>query len=35
MKKISPELDPKILFDTKKGLGVVVKFLDSLLQLLC
>ena len=25
----------KILLDTKKGLGAVVKFLDSLPQLLC
>ena len=35
LRKVSLELDPKILFDTKKGLGVVVKFLDSLPQLLC
>ena len=35
LKKVSPELDPKILLDTKKGLGAVVKFLDSLPQLLC
>jgi hypothetical protein len=34
LRKVSPELDPKILF-TKKGLGAVVKFLDSLPQLLC
>ena len=33
--KVPPELDPKILLDTKKGLGAVVKFLDSLPQLLC
>lgn len=31
LKKIFRELNLKILFDTKKGLGVVVKFLDSLL----
>ena len=30
-----PELDLKILLDTKKGLDAVVKFLDSLPQLLC
>ena len=30
-----PELDPRILLDTKKGLGAVAKFLDSLPQLLC
>jgi hypothetical protein len=35
LRKVSPELDPKILLDTKKGLGVVVKFLDLLPQLLC
>jgi hypothetical protein len=35
LRKVSPELDPKILLDTKKGLGTVVKFLDSLPQLLC
>jgi hypothetical protein len=35
LRKVSPVLDPKILLDTKKGLGAVVKFLDSLLQLLC
>ena len=35
LRKVSPELDPKILLDTKKGLGAVVKFLDSLPQLLC
>jgi hypothetical protein len=28
LRKVSPELDPKILLDTKKGLGAVVKFLD-------
>ena len=35
LKKVFPELDPKIFFDTKKSLGAVVKFLDSLPQLLC
>ena len=35
LRKVSPELDPKILLDTKKGLSAVVKFLDSLSQLLC
>jgi hypothetical protein len=35
LRKVSPELDPKILLDTKKGLGAVVKFLDSLPQLPC
>jgi len=35
LRNISPELDPRILLDTKKGLGVVAKFLDSLQQLLC
>ena len=35
LRKVSPELDPRILLDTKKGLGAVVKFLDSLPQLLC
>ena len=35
LRKVSPELDSKILLDTKKGLGAVVKFLDSLPQLLC
>ena len=35
VRKVSPELDPKILLDTKKGLGAVVEFLDSLPQLLC
>jgi len=35
LRNVSLELDPKILFDTKKGLGAVVKFLDSLPQLLC
>ena len=29
-RKISPECDPRILFDTKKSLGAVVKFLESL-----
>ena len=35
LRKVSPELHPRILLDTKKGLGAVVKFLDSLSQLLC
>ena len=35
LRKVFPKLDPKILLDTKKGLGAVVKFLDSLPQLLC
>jgi hypothetical protein len=35
LRKVSLELDPKILLDTKKGLRAVVKFLDSLPQLLC
>ena len=35
LRKVSPELNPKILLYTKKGLGAVVKFLDSLPQLLC
>jgi hypothetical protein len=35
LRKVSLELDPKILFDNKKGLRAVVKFLDSLPQLLC
>ena len=35
LRKVSPELDLKILLDTKKGLDAVVKFLDSLPQLLC
>ena len=35
LRKVSPELDPKILLDTEKGLSAVVKFLDSLPQLLC
>ena len=34
LKKVFPELDSKILFDTKKGLGAVVQFLESLPQLL-
>ena len=29
------EFDLKVLLDTKKGLDAVVKFLDSLPQLLC
>ena len=35
LRKVSLELDSKILLDTKKGLGAVVKFLDSLPKLLC
>ena len=35
LRKVSPELDLKILLDTKKGLDAVVKLLDSLPQLLC
>ena len=31
LRKVFPELDPRILIDSKKGLGLVVKFLDSLL----
>ena len=31
LRKVSLELDSKILVDIKKGLGAVVKFLDSLL----
>ena len=34
LRKVSPELEPRILLDTK-GLGTVVEFLDSLPQLLC
>ena len=34
LRKVSPELDLKILLDTNKGLGAAVKFLDSLPQLL-
>ena len=33
-RKVSPELDTKILLDTKKGLGAVDELLDSLPQLL-
>ena len=33
LKKVSPELDLKILSDTKKGLDAVVNLLDSLPQL--
>ena len=33
--KNSSKLDPKTIFDTKKGLGAVAKFLKSLLQFLC
>jgi hypothetical protein len=32
---VFPELDLQVLLDTKKSLGAVVKFLDSLPQLLC
>ena len=35
LSKVSPELDLRVLLDTKKGLGAVVKFLNSLPQLLC
>ena len=35
LRKVSPELDFKILLDTKKSLGAVVMFLDLLPQLLC
>jgi hypothetical protein len=35
LRKVSPELDPKILLNTKKGLEAVAKFLDPLPQLLC
>jgi hypothetical protein len=35
LRKVSPDLDPKILLDTKKGLRAVTKFLDLLPQLLC
>jgi len=35
LRKVFPELDTKILLDTNKGLGAVVKFLYSLPQLLC
>ena len=35
LRKVSPELDLKILLDTKKGLDAVVKFLYSLPELLC
>jgi hypothetical protein len=34
LRKDFPELDFKIILDTKKGLGAIVKFLDSLPQLL-
>ena len=34
LRKVSLELDSKILVDIKKGLGAVVKFLDPLPQLL-
>ena len=34
LRKVSPELDLKILLDTKKGLNAVVKFLDERLNLL-
>ena len=29
LRKVFPELDSKILLDSKKSLGVIVKFLDS------
>ena len=35
LKKVSPELDLKILFNTKMGLDAVANLLDSLPQLLC
>ena len=35
LRKVSPELDPKIFLDTKKGFDAVFKFLGSLPQLLC
>jgi hypothetical protein len=35
LRKVSPELNPKILLDTKKSLGAVFKSLDPLPQLLC
>jgi hypothetical protein len=35
LRKVSPELGPKIPLDTKKGHGAVVKFLGLLPQLLC
>lgn len=35
LKKVFPELDLRILLDTKKGLEAVVKFLGSLPQLVC
>ena len=35
LSKVSPELDPKKNLGIKKCLGAAVKFLDSLLQLLC
>jgi len=31
LKRVFPELDLRILLNTKKGLGVVVEFLDFLL----
>jgi hypothetical protein len=34
LRKVSPEFDLQVL-DTKKGRGAMVKFLDSLPQLLC
>jgi hypothetical protein len=30
LRKVSPELDLHVLLDTKKGLGAVAKFLNSL-----
>ena len=35
LRKVSPELDPRFVLDIRKGLGVVVRFLDSLPQLFC
>ena len=35
LRKVSSELNPKILLDTKQGLGAVIEFLDSLPQLVC
>jgi hypothetical protein len=35
LRKVSPELDPKILLDTKKGREAVAKFLNSLPQFFC
>jgi hypothetical protein len=35
LRKVSPELDPKILLNYKKALKTIIKFLNSLPQLLC